>query len=815
MKRWSFVALLAFALLALWMVGGVQAEVGGNGDGGPAGLPSPDQTTLVDATGCVDTSSTWYGKGQNISTNSGTHWAGVIYVHIPPADPTKIPTFCTDLGTSISQGKCFVADGPTACPITWLLNNGYGPDDPATNAESAARQAAVWYFSDGLLVNSSDPVYARTQTIIAAVPNPCVLPAAPPVMTLAPASAVNFLPGGEVHAMTVTVTQDGAPVAGRVVNLSTTFGALSSSSVTTGADGTASFTLTSNTTGSATVTASFSYMLPAGTRMVKLPGQPDQQVIVLGTPQTGNVIASASKVWEEGTRIIVHKFSDNNTNGIQDGGEESLQGWSMTLYRWTGSAWQTVATKSTDAAGNANFGNLSPGTYRAVETLQSGWFNTTPNPSAEVTLPAGGQATINFGNVALAVIKAWKFYDLNMDGVRQPNEPVLDGWQMNIHPAINGIGSGLTAGGSVSFIDLPPGTYRVWETQQAGWIATTPVEFNVTVAANDFAEVWFGNVKLDMGDLPVTGTAGTPYPVDYATLMAHNGPRHVINTIQLGPAITAETDGQPCPVCGRDLDDGVVAANMPWNVGPGGGAVDVQVTAIGSAGVTTGYVNAWIDWNQDGDLNDAGEQILVDAPVPVGTTSRLAFDIPNVPPQLIDVYYARFRLYDAPQQGATPTGLALNGEVEDYRWDFRPLAVTLAAFDAQPYGNGILVSWETVSEANNAGFNLYRAEDEAGPRTLLAYLPSPLPGSTQGASYSYEDPDLSAGQTYWYWLEDVSLSGATTLHGPVMATAQAPTAVTVGALRASPAAGAPPLAGALLALLAPLAGAAWVRGRRW
>ncbi len=784
MKRWSFVALLAFVLLALWMVGGAQAEVGGTGDGGNVGSPSPDQT-LADATGCVDSSSTWYGKGQNISTNSGTHWAGVIFVHIPPADPTKIPTFCTDLGTSISQGKCFVADGPTACPITWLLNNGYGPDNPATDAESAARQAAVWHFSDGLVVNTSDPVYARTQQIIAAVPNPCVLPQSAPVMTLEPASAVNFLPDGEVHSMTVTVTQDGAPVAGKVVNLSTTFGTLSVNSVTTGADGRASFTLTSYATGSATVTASFSYVLPAGTRMIKLPGQADQQVIVLGTPQTGNVIASASKVWETGTRIIVHKFSDNNTNGAQDGGEESLQGWSMTLERWTGSAWQTVATKSTDAAGNASFGNLSPGTYRAVETLQSGWTNTTPNPSAEVTLAAGGQATINFGNVALAVIKAWKFHDLNLDGVRQANEPVLDGWQMNIHPAINGIGSGLTDGGSYSFIDLPPGTYRVWETQQADWLPTTLAEQYVTVGANDFAEVWFGNVQMDMGDLPVESTAGPPYPVHYATLIMHDGPRHVIGALQLGPAVTAETDGKPCPVCGRDLDDGVVAANMPWTVGAGGGAVDVLVTAIGSSGVTVGYVNAWIDWNQDGYMT-ADEQILVDAPAPVGTVSRLVFDVPTGPPQLIDVYYARFRVYDAPQAGAaTSTGLALNGEVEDYRWDFRPLAVTLAGFDAQPYEDGVRVTWETFSEINNTGFNLYRAENAAGPHTLLAFLASLAPGSLPGQVYSYVDAPLTAGRTYWYWIEDINPNGAATLHGPVHATAQGPTAVGLTGIQAA------------------------------
>ncbi|MFZ2362347.1 MAG: SdrD B-like domain-containing protein [Anaerolineae bacterium] len=799
MKHRSFLAVLLSLLFALALVAGVRAEPIVPGDGIASGSPQVEQT-LADATGCVDSTSNWLGQGQNVSTNSGTHWAGVIFVHIPPGDPAMTPTFCTDLGTTIGQGKCFVADGPTACPITWLLNNGYGPGNPASNAEAAARQAAVWHFSDALVVSSSDPVYARTQEIIAAVPDPCVLPQSAPVMTLEPASAINFLPGGEVHSMTVTVTQDGAPLAGRVVNLSTTFGTLSSSTVTTGPDGTASFTLTSNVTGSATVTASFAYTLPAGTRMVKLPGQADQQVIVLGTPQSGNVIAVASKVWQTGTMIIVHKFSDNNTNGIQDGGEESLQGWSMKLVRWTGSAWQLVSTKSTDAAGNAIFTNLSPGTYRAEETLQSGWTNTTPNPSAEVTLAAGGQATINFGNVALAVIKAWKFYDLNMDGVHDANEPLLDGWQMNIFPAINGIGSGLTAGGAYSFIDLPPGSYRVWETQQPGWIATTPVEVTLALAANDFREVWFGNVQMDLGDLPTDGTAGVPYPVHYPTLLAQDGARHVIHDIQLGPAITAETDGKPCPVCGLDLDDGVTALNLPWTAGVGGGAVAVQVSAIGSTSITTGYVNAWIDWNQNGQF-DAGEQILVDAPVPVGTTQVLTFDIPGTQWQLADFYYARFRLYETPQNtclalpdnlqcNPAPTGLAVNGEVEDYRWDFHPLGVMLGAFNADPYGEGILVNWATVTEAGNASFNLYRAADPAGPQTLLSAIPSQAPGSTLGFAYSYVDLDVQAGQTYWYWLEDVSLSGATTLHGPVSATATAPTAVTLSSVSASPAAAA-------------------------
>ena len=66
-----------------------------------------------------------------------------------------------------------------------------------------------------------------------------------------------------------------------------------------------------------------------------------------------------------------------------------------------------------------------------------------------------------------------------------------------------------------------------------------------------------------------------------------------------------------------------------------------------------------------------------------------------------------------------------------------------------------------------------------------------------------------------YTLEDLDASGATTLHGPVSASFQAPTAVTLGSLQAQATAGAPllPAAGALLAVMAPLAGA-WVLRRR-
>ncbi len=153
-------------------------------------------------------------------------------------------------------------------------------------------------------------------------------------------------------------------------------------------------------------------------------------------------------------------------------------------------------------------------------------------------------------------------------------------------------------------------------------------------------------------------------------------------------------------------------------------------------------------------------------------------------------------------------------DVGAYEAQTPPLAVTLASFDAQAMIDRILLSWETVSEANNAGFNLYRSASPAGPEALLAFVPSHAPGSTQGASYSYEDTEVSAGQTWYYWLEDVDLNGATSLHGPVSATLQAPTAVTLDALEAqatSP--GGVTTWGALVAGLIAAAGVLGVRRR--
>lgn len=97
--------------------------------------------------------------------------------------------------------------------------------------------------------------------------------------------------------------------------------------------------------------------------------------------------------------------------------------------------------------------------------------------------------------------------------------------------------------------------------------------------------------------------------------------------------------------------------------------------------------------------------------------------------------------------------------------------IALASFTATGHASYMLVEWETASEIDNASFNLWRSEAEAGLYTKLnADLIPARGGPTIGASYSYLDEAVTNGVTYWYKLEDVDLYGVSTFHGPVSAT---------------------------------------------
>lgn len=113
------------------------------------------------------------------------------------------------------------------------------------------------------------------------------------------------------------------------------------------------------------------------------------------------------------------------------------------------------------------------------------------------------------------------------------------------------------------------------------------------------------------------------------------------------------------------------------------------------------------------------------------------------------------------------------------------LGVVMGLFTATANGLDVALRWETMSEWNNLGFDVYRGA--AGlflDATFLAHVPSPIPGGTFGQMYAYDDLTLEPG-VYWYWVVSVDTNMVRRPYGPVSVLVQAPTAVTLGSFTAA------------------------------
>jgi hypothetical protein len=108
--------------------------------------------------------------------------------------------------------------------------------------------------------------------------------------------------------------------------------------------------------------------------------------------------------------------------------------------------------------------------------------------------------------------------------------------------------------------------------------------------------------------------------------------------------------------------------------------------------------------------------------------------------------------------------------IDRVEWTFT--AVELADFTAAGRGNLVEVTWRTATELDNAGFNIHRALSADGPFNRINEALIPAEGEEiRGASYTFEDRNVINGVKYFYRLEDVSLSGAGTMYGPIAVTA--------------------------------------------
>jgi hypothetical protein len=260
-------------------------------------------------TGCLSGTDSGETINGNIGGTPHNPWAGVLLVTI--GSQKNVPAFCIDLVNSIRLGDCFNSGGPTSPQVTYILNK-YPPlsGNVLTDAEAAARQAAVWWYTDNFTTTSPSAVRTRAIQIIGDTDANCASTslAQVPQLSIAPASAVNFLPSAPDRQFVLTATRGSSPLANQLIDLATSYGTLSAAHVTTNLSGQATFTVTSNVPGAASITASFAYTLPVGTIFNAVVA--NKQQLVLGSTTPGKVFSSASVQWKNApTAVTLSQFA--------------------------------------------------------------------------------------------------------------------------------------------------------------------------------------------------------------------------------------------------------------------------------------------------------------------------------------------------------------------------------------------------------------------------------------------------------------------------------------------------------------------------
>ncbi len=204
-------------------------------------------------------------------------------------------------------------------------------------------------------------------------------------------------------------------------------------------------------------------------------------------------------------------YNDLNGNGNLDPGEPGLQGWTVNLLNQAGNL---VATTTSDANGDYEFDDLFPGTFIVEEVVQSGWVQTQPvNPNYyEFATQSGLDETgLNFGNVSSSTFTGTVYNDLNGDGSREPGEPPLAGWTIDLLNSAGNLVATTTsnASGQYTFTVSSPGVYTIEEIVQSGWYITQPTNPPGTYTVTASSGVNEGG--LDFGDFKTISVTGDIY----------------------------------------------------------------------------------------------------------------------------------------------------------------------------------------------------------------------------------------------------------------------------------------------------------------
>ena len=199
------------------------------------------------------------------------------------------------------------------------------------------------------------------------------------------------------------------------------------------------------------------------------------------------------------------------------------------------------------------------------------------------------------------------------------------------------------------------------------------------------------NEGLDWGDAP----DGTAFPLQYPTLLASDGARHShIPGFTLGYRWDSEPDGQPSIDALRDDFAGIGDEDGVKFLSP---LVPAQMAKIEVFAQNGGILDAWVDWDGDGNWTGANDQIFDDHPLVAGSN---LFVVP-VPAGLKTDPYRTFSRFRLSREGVADfKGFGGDGEVEDYR-----VIINGPSISFDPFNGTVHIAGTEVDDEVLVGFD--------------------------------------------------------------------------------------------------------------
>jgi hypothetical protein len=310
-------------------------------------------------------------------------------------------------------------------------------------------------------------------------------------------------------------------------------------------------------------------------------------------------------------------------------------------------------------------------------------------------------------------------------------------------------GSTLTYGASASL------EYNGSASQTTGSELPSSIASGQTVIINNASGVSLGAATTINGTLTLTNgilTATSPNTISFGTTAAN--PTETSSSRIVGTAIMAARTVNTGPL---STFLGLAIASGTDNIG------NVSLTRVtGADGVVTVGSNSGISCNWT--ISITGSQPTNGRNVTFSWLSNLD--------NTLDMSQALAFRYNGSAwvsvgsatnvSGSDPRSLLLSGVTQFSQWTIsdqvHPLPIQMASFAANVVrDNQVVVTWRTVSETNNYGFEICRKRGDDGVWAKVGFVPG-HGTSLAPQSYTYTDEGLTPGK-YYYQIRQVDLDG--------------------------------------------------------